>query len=360
MSLRDEVLDALAVHGPRDDDRLGHLLGRNRHYINQVCRRLVEEGLATRSQGPDGKLVTRLRERPTGDFGPTVVPERPQRLRRHERARQNIDALVARFGECVRSFEMAESFAGPSLYFHEQALERRRSSASMDQLLGDVRFFEYVYAVLPSWGMHRMGRQDAKVGGFQEMMGGFARHRDELHALADVRITSVNADQRDDLARRVWSIIADVEVSTSQTNIVAGSKALHHLLPDLVPPIDRQYTFRFFTGQKAVGFGERQAFLEWFPLLCELGERANPAIRTALQRGGFMATGEGKIIDNAIIGFMRQRDELDAVQPLRESVQPDEATLGYTNSRSSELTPTRADVPRPPSHPTTPPSPPSG
>jgi hypothetical protein len=56
-----------------------------------------------------------------------------------------------------------------------------------------------------------------------------------------------------------------MKVSTSQTQIVAGSKFLHHLLPDLVPPIDRQYTFSFFTGQKAVYGGDRPAFLEWFP-----------------------------------------------------------------------------------------------
>jgi hypothetical protein len=45
-------------------------------------------------------------------------------------------------------------------------------------------------------------------------------------------------------------VIARIKVSTSRTQIVAGSKFLHHVLPDLVPPIDRRYTFRFFTGQR--------------------------------------------------------------------------------------------------------------
>ena len=30
--------------------------------------------------------------------------------------------------------------------------------------------------------------------------------------------------------------------------MVAGSKMLHHLLPDLIPPIDRQCTSSFLTG----------------------------------------------------------------------------------------------------------------
>jgi hypothetical protein len=33
------------------------------------------------------------------------------------------------------------------------------------------------------------------------------------------------------------------------TAIVANSKALFHLLPELIPPIDRQYTWRFFHAQ---------------------------------------------------------------------------------------------------------------
>jgi hypothetical protein len=74
-----------------------------------------------------------------------------------------------------------------------------------------------------------------------------------------------------DAAAIAWGVIAHVKVSMFRTQIVAGSKFLHHLLPDLIPPIDRQYTFTFFTGQK-----------------------------TCL-------TGEAKVIDNAIMGFMQQR-----------------------------------------------------
>jgi len=59
-----------------------------------------------------------------------------------------------------------------------------------------------------------------------------------------------------------WEVIAHIKVSTSRTQIVAGSKMLHHLLPDLIPPIDRRYTFRFFTGQMMIA-SDRVAFLSW-------------------------------------------------------------------------------------------------
>jgi hypothetical protein len=52
---------------------------------------------------------------------------------------------------------------------------------------------------------------------------------------------------------------------------------LHHLLPDLIPPIDRQYTFRFFTGQMMVA-SDRAAFLSWYPQLANVGSRCQRPI----------------------------------------------------------------------------------
>jgi hypothetical protein len=38
----------------------------------------------------------------------------------------------------------------------------------------------------------------------------------------------------------------------------------------------------------------------------QMGQTQRP-IRDAIRRGGFMATGEAQIIDNAIMGYMQQR-----------------------------------------------------
>jgi hypothetical protein len=49
------------------------------------------------------------------------------------------------------------------------------------------------------------------------------------------------------------------------------------------------------------------AFLAWFPQLGDIGSRCQQPIQDAIRRGGFMATREAKIIDNAIMGYMQQR-----------------------------------------------------
>ena len=50
------------------------------------------------------------------------------------------------------------------------------------------------------------------------------------------------------------------------------------------------------------------ALVEWFPYLAEIGRRCRGAIEIAMNRGGPMATGPAKVIDNAIISFMQAQD----------------------------------------------------
>jgi hypothetical protein len=57
--------------------------------------------------------------------------------------------LLAALDEAHDAYYRAAVFAGPSLYFHLRTLE---AAGTQDF----ERFTEYLYAVLASWGMHRM------------------------------------------------------------------------------------------------------------------------------------------------------------------------------------------------------------
>jgi hypothetical protein len=243
-----------------------------------------------------------------GRPGPAGLSHPPARMPRADRARHNVEALIGDFAGCVRRFEASAAFSGPSVYFHQRAIETRRQHASAATLLADDLFLEYVYAVLPSWGMHRMGSQAAKVTEFSQFAASLRSSVPLIDELWPLDITRLAPAGVPGAARRGWQVIAAIRASTSDTQIVAGTKTLHHVLPNLIPPIDRQYTFRFFTGQKQIPPGDQRAFLEWFPYLAEIGRRCRGAIETAINRGGPMATGPAKVIDNAIIGFMQGQD----------------------------------------------------
>ena len=275
--------------------------------------RRIDHGLYLRAIPSDPAAATPgSDQRPRTEHGrPAGRPASTYRrvsARGRDRTRRNIEALISGFDDHVRRFEAAGLFSGPSIYFHDRAIARRRAHTSITGLLSDERFLEYVYAVLPSWGMHRLGPQRAKVRDFGDLVASLHAVAPMLEELWPLHIARLPPGGADQLARRVWQVIAELRVSTSGTQIVAGSKALHHVLPDLIPPIDRQYTLRFFTGNTTLATGDQRAFLAVFPDLVEIAERSHEAIGRALSRGGVMATGPTKVIDNAIIGFMRARN----------------------------------------------------
>lgn len=126
------------------------------------------------------------------------------------------------------------------MYFHVRAIDRRREHASVGSLLEDRIFLEYVYAVLPAWGMHRMGPQPAKVADFTPIVDALRQAAPALEQLWPLRITAIDPEVAGHAAAKALDVISGLRVSMSRTQIVAGSKFLHHLLPDLIPPIDRQ------------------------------------------------------------------------------------------------------------------------
>jgi hypothetical protein len=276
--------------------------------------RRIDHGLYLRAipPGPAAAAPARRDDRPKTAHrrpaGPPAAAYRPVPARGRDRTRRNVEALINGFDDYVRRFEAAGLFSGPSIYFHDRAIARRRSHTSVTALLADKQFLEYVYAVLPSWGMHRMGPQPAKVRNFDGLVASLHAVAPMLEELWPLHIARLPPGSADQVAERIWQVIARLRASTSRTQIVAGSKTLHHVLPDLIPPIDRQYTLRFFTGHTALATGDEKAFFAVFPDLVEIAERSHEAIGRALSRGGAMATGPTKVIDNAIIGFMRARN----------------------------------------------------
>ena len=114
MTNREKVLSTLRLStSPLDDDELARRAGVSpRQQVNQICRRLVQEGLLTRVSGPDGKIVNALRgtdaAQATSHGGPggaaesgttparALPPGDSSEQRRAERAM--LDALGERLG----------------------------------------------------------------------------------------------------------------------------------------------------------------------------------------------------------------------------------------------------------------------
>ena len=220
------------------------------------------------------------------------------------RVEHRIKELCDNFEFYLRRFDELNPFTGPSVYFHLKTLGRL-NSLGLSKALEDRLFFEYLYATLASWGMHRMGPKGAKLVEFADFMETLQRQKSKILNLRRVKLTQVREEELNRIMNRLWEILSNLRISSSETQLIAGSKALHHLLPDLLPPIDRQHTLRFVYGYNPTYGSEEQWFKRAYSCLWRIGFRKRDVIPQWVGKG--FHTSETKVIDNAIIGYVKTR-----------------------------------------------------
>lgn len=136
--------------------------------------------------------------------------------------------------------EAADDFGGPSLYFHQKALEYQKID-----FLGD-RHIEYIYATLVAWGMHRMGNSGAKMPEYTVFKSSLLKNKSDFENLRPLSIEKIKKDRIETIIEKLTYLCFSIKATTSSSYLVSGSKTLAHILPNLVCPIDREYTCKFF------------------------------------------------------------------------------------------------------------------
>ena len=232
-------------------------------------------------------------------------------MSRGMRLESRIEELCDKFEFYLMKFDELNPFTGPSVYFHLRTLERL-SSLGLPRALEDELFFEYLYATLTSWGMHRMGRGGAKLVEFTDFVGTLQAQKDKILNLQGLKLTRLSEEELENVANELWAIISHLKVSATKTQLIAASKALHHLLPDLVPPIDNQHTLKFVYGYNPTYCSEERKFKKVYRCIWRIGVRKRDTILRWVGRG--FHTSETKVIDNAIIGYVKMRMEKSKVR----------------------------------------------
>ncbi len=217
------------------------------------------------------------------------------------RMQERVSELIERFGHYVDEFDQANIFSGPSLHFHFKTLYLLHRHASPTQAVEDDEFLESMYATLTSWGMHRMGPGNTKLVEFTSLRSSFSQQAHQIRRLESLHIYDIEARNAGEVTQLLWDIISQLRIGIGDTKIVAGSKALHHVLPNLVPPIDRQYTLRFFYNHTSLNQGDKMAFCEIYPQFRRIATTCRNVIEPRLGSG--LNTSPTKVVDNAIIGY---------------------------------------------------------
>jgi len=153
-----------------------------------------------------------------------------------------------------------------------------------------------------------MGPKGAKLVDFESFKKTLSNQKEAITSLQDYQLIQLSQQNLNTIVDALWNILSNLKVSETETQIVAGSKALHHLLPKLIPPIDREHTIRFFYCKKEAktvvlpSGGEECIFKEMYPFFFEMSSKNREAVSQHIGRG--FHTSETKVIDNAIVGFV--------------------------------------------------------
>lgn len=201
---------------------------------------------------------------------------------------------------------------GASVHFHARliAIVRRRGGQPWRWIREEPYFIDLLYAMLASWGMDS---QKARLVDFDEFEGavrGLVESR-IFRQFESMTIRMIDATWRDRL-RDLWELLGrDCKIMMGESIIVGSSKLLHHLLPDVFPPIDRTYTldllghlaptepYRVTASQQL-----RPDFDAFFKAMLLFGAVARevPHFEPYLGKGP-MSGSVPKVIDNAVIAW---------------------------------------------------------
>ena len=219
------------------------------------------------------------------------------------------------------SVDVLQDFGGPSVYFHQQTI-----CAQSSDFLGD-RHIEMIYATLVSWGMHRMGDPKdtkAKMVEFDAFSSSIRACRSRLESLRNERFENISASRYREILLGLKDVYGGLRVSISDSTLVAHAKTLAHILPALLPPIDRQYTVRFFTQDSTEFFTKNGNYrlpqvpdgLEaQFALFVDLSHKIK-VLFDQCNRATLQVNGQGfntsypKIVDNLIMAFVKDSSSL--------------------------------------------------
>lgn len=227
--------------------------------------------------------------------------------------------LIQTFSACLDAFDKENLFTGPSLYFHAKTrhiLDRCRAvincaPQAVAECIEDESFLESLYATLTAWGLHRMGPGNAKLVEFRQFTQAFRQRKDAICELSSVRIDDLADDQVKRVAAQIWRLVAGLEIGLGEARIVRGSKALHHFLPDLVPPIDRAYTLKFFFHVNTFDQEKEQVcFMAAYPWFRTIAIQCRREVARRLSADSGWDTSITKVIDNAIVGYVRKHPEV--------------------------------------------------
>ena len=302
----------------------------------------VEHGIYRLAKaGMESENQSQNRKESGGRIAPTS-----SRVFKKQIVEKRIVGLTEEFAACVEIYDEQAPFTRRGQYtMHRKTIDRRLTHPNVEAALSDEAFLDDLYETLHVWGI---GRRASKL---------IPRNQfgTQLRALGAVisefeRFNLENEDLNLDLiANDLWELIQQLGVVENISLVVPSAKILHHLLPDLVPPMDRAWTGSFFLwSATAPQTEQKETFVQTFLSFGRIARASKPSQYV----GAGWRTSLTKVLDNAVIGYCQTHGLASKISDLKVI----EATLdspqeSSTISSEIKVSPIRSDsISLPPSN----------
>ncbi len=190
---------------------------------------------------------------------------------------------------------------------HESLIEQMKTRFSTPSEAADSEaFLTDLYGILTAWYGNRSWRLIEFGDKFKIAVKHAAAHLDYLK---DLRIENVGPTQVGCITDTLWRVIQNLSITRGRARIVSGTKAIHHLVPNLIPPMDVRYTGTFFLKRSEIGQVERQqsVFRLIFGAFVDLSQCVSRNSEFMACVGTGLHTSLPKALDNTIIGFVDRK-----------------------------------------------------
>jgi len=220
-------------------------------------------------------------------------------VNRREEIQRRIEMVAAKFETYLQAYDVDPPFKGPDqLNLHRQTIALRRELGSVEVAVHDGRFVGLLYETLRAWGIGKKGSHLRPLNEFAAALG---RRACAIAALDGLCIDHPALDAAG-VATQLWGLIQHLDLVENKAKLVAHSKALHHLLPELLPPIDRAWTgSRFFhLHSPEMQYGQEAWFRKAWSAFVYIAQKAQAGRYVTYQE---WHTSRSKLLDNALIGY---------------------------------------------------------
>ncbi|MGE5580203.1 MAG: hypothetical protein ACM3WU_09195 [Bacillota bacterium] len=221
-------------------------------------------------------------------------------MKRDDVVSPRLEQLASDFPRYVKVFDADPAFNKPGQFdYHSATIKARQALGSAAAAIDNDTFIQALRETLAAWGIGARGSRMAPLPQFCDAIRAM---RGATISLDGLCIDDPSLDVEDTI-RRLWTLIQLLDIVDNDTKLVACSKTLHHLLPDLVVPVDRQYTRVFFRRYgNMFQYGQKRFFEQAYRDLVWLAREVNP-----VQYVGYgWQILRTKVLDNALIAFCKE------------------------------------------------------